>query len=171
MEEVIDAAKASNANNFISQLPQGYNTLVNVYFIVCNICKNIRKIHSKYVCMQVGERGVQMSGGQKQRIAIARAIIKSPKILLLDEATSVLDSKSKWLVQEALNVASAGCTTIMIAHHFSTIQNSDLIAVVQNGQVAEIGSYHTLIEDENGLYTSLIRLQPTEKNEFPYPGI
>ncbi|XP_027102097.2 ABC transporter B family member 15-like [Coffea arabica] len=138
VEEVIEAAKASNAHNFICQLPQGYDT-------------------------QVGERGVQMSGGQKQRIAIARAIIKTPKLLLLDEATSALDAESERIVQEALDKAAVGRTTITIAHRLSTIRNADLIAVVQNGQVIETGSHDELVEDENGFYTSLIRLQQTEK--------
>ncbi|KAL1538629.1 ABC transporter B member 15 [Salvia divinorum] len=137
MDEVVEAAKASNAHNFITSLPQGYNT-------------------------QVGERGVQMSGGQKQRIAIARAIIKAPKILLLDEATSALDSESERVVQEALDKAAVGRTTITIAHRLSTIRSADLIAVVQKGQVMEIGSHEDLIEDEHGLYTSLVRLQQTE---------
>ncbi|CAH9084109.1 unnamed protein product [Cuscuta epithymum] len=136
MEEVIEAAKASNAHNFISQFPLGYDT-------------------------QVGERGVQMSGGQKQRIAIARSIIKKPRILLLDEATSALDSGSERLVQEALDEASIGRTTIIIAHRLSTIKNSDLIAIVQNGHIKEIGSHKCLIEDEDGIYSSLIRLQNT----------
>ncbi|KAG8384756.1 hypothetical protein BUALT_Bualt04G0151700 [Buddleja alternifolia] len=140
MEEVIEAAKASNAHNFITQLPQGYDT-------------------------QVGERGVQMSGGQKQRIAIARAIIKSPKILLLDEATSALDSESERVVQEALDKAAVGRTTIVIAHRLSTIRNAEIIAVVQNGQVREIGSHDELIANDHGLYTSLIRLQQTEKTK------
>ncbi|CAI9763225.1 unnamed protein product [Fraxinus pennsylvanica] len=140
MEEVIEAAKASNAHNFISQLPQRYDT-------------------------QVGERGVQMSGGQKQRIAIARAVIKAPKILLLDEATSALDSESERVVQEALDMAAMGRTTIVIAHRLSTIRNADLIAVVQNGQVMEMGSHDELIEDEHGLYMSLVRLQQTQKSD------
>ncbi|KAL2523464.1 ABC transporter B family member 15 [Forsythia ovata] len=140
IEEVIEAAKASNAHNFISQLPQGYDT-------------------------QVGERGVQMSGGQKQRIAIARAIIKAPRILLLDEATSALDSESERVVQEALDKAVAGRTTIIIAHRLSTIQNAEIISVVQNGQVMEIGSHDKLSKDEHGLYSSLVRLQQTEKSK------
>ncbi|EHA8591415.1 putative multidrug resistance protein [Cocos nucifera] len=102
-----------------------------------------------------------MSGGQKQRIAIARAIIKSPKILLLDEATSALDSESERIVQEALDLATVGRTTIVIAHRLSTIRNADIIAVVQAGQVMEIGSHDDLIHGEDGLYSSLVRLQQT----------
>ncbi|KAG2714415.1 hypothetical protein I3760_03G025800 [Carya illinoinensis] len=141
-EEVIEAGKAANAHNFISQLPHRYDT-------------------------QVGERGVQMSGGQKQRIAIARAIIKKPRILLLDEATSALDSESERVVQEALDKAAVGRTTIVIAHRLSTIRNADVIAVVQNGQVMETGSHDELNQIEDGLYTSLIRLQQTEKQKGP----
>nr|CAB3449155.1 unnamed protein product [Digitaria exilis] len=148
-EEVVAAAKAANAHNFISQLPQGYDT-------------------------QVGERGVQMSGGQKQRIAIARAILKSPKILLLDEATSALDSESERIVQEALDLASVGRTTIVVAHRLSTIRNADMIAVMQYGEVKELGSHDELIAHENGLYTSLVRLQQTrdsrEANEVSGTG-
>uniref|UniRef100_A0ACD5Z0U5 Uncharacterized protein n=1 Tax=Avena sativa TaxID=4498 RepID=A0ACD5Z0U5_AVESA len=139
-EEVTAAAKAANAHNFISQLPQGYDT-------------------------QVGERGVQMSGGQKQRIAIARAILKSPKILLLDEATSALDTESERVVQEALDLASVGRTTIVVAHRLSTIRNADMIAVMQYGEVKELGSHDELIADENGLYTSLVRLQQTRETK------
>ncbi|KAH7851776.1 hypothetical protein Vadar_016384 [Vaccinium darrowii] len=145
MEEIIAAAKASNAHNFISQLPQGYDT-------------------------QVGERGVQMSGGQKQRIAIARAIIKAPRILLLDEATSALDSESERVVQEALDNAAVGRTTIIIAHRLSTIRNANVIAVVQNGEVMETGSHDELIHDENGLYASLVRLQRTENRREESPS-
>ncbi|XWS40814.1 hypothetical protein CRYUN_Cryun17cG0027800 [Craigia yunnanensis] len=138
MEEVIEAATASNAHNFISQLPQGYDT-------------------------QVGERGVQMSGGQKQRIAIARAMIKAPKILLLDEATSALDSESESIVQEALDKASVGRTTIIIAHRLSTIRHADLIAVVQDGQVIETGSHDELMVNGKGFYPMLVQLQQTEQ--------
>ncbi|KAL8137374.1 hypothetical protein V2J09_003375 [Rumex salicifolius] len=137
MEEVIEAAKASNAHSFISQLPQGYDT-------------------------QVGERGMQMSGGQKQRIAIARAIIRKPRILLLDEATSALDSESERVVQAALDSAAQGRTSIIIAHRLSTIRHADLIAVVLEGQVAESGSHDDLIRLPDGLYSSLTRLQQTE---------
>ena len=100
-----------------------------------------------------------MSGGQKQRIAIARAILKSPKILLFDEATSALDSQSESVVQEALQVASMGRTTIVIAHCLSTIRNADMIAVMQSGEVKELGSHHELIANESGLYSSLVHLQ------------
>ncbi|XP_056169654.1 ABC transporter B family member 15-like [Syzygium oleosum] len=140
MKEVIEAAKASNAHNFISQLPQGYNT-------------------------QVGERGIQLSGGQKQRIAIARAIIKAPRILLLDEATSALDSESEKIVQDALDRASIGRTMIIIAHRLSTIRQANNIAVVQNGQVIETGNHEELIQNEDGLYTSLVNLQKSEKQK------
>ncbi|XP_076955688.1 ABC transporter B family member 15-like [Bidens hawaiensis] len=144
MEEVIEAAKASDAHNFISRLPQAYDT-------------------------QVGEGGVQMSGGQKQRIAIARSIIKSPRILLLDEATSALDSKSEQVVQKALDQAAVGRTTIVIAHRLSTVRNVDVISVVQNGQVVESGSHDDLIQLENGFYTSLVHIQEANQVEPPDP--
>ncbi|KAL3723216.1 hypothetical protein ACJRO7_035403 [Eucalyptus globulus] len=140
MEEVVEAAKASNAHNFISQMPQGYDT-------------------------QVGERGIQMSGGQKQRIAIARAIIKSPRILLLDEATSALDMESERIVQEALEKVAVGRTTIVVTHRLSTIQNADVIAVVQNGQVMESGSHQELIRFKGGIYSSLVHLQQMESKK------
>ncbi|KAG6474699.1 hypothetical protein ZIOFF_068637 [Zingiber officinale] len=120
MEVVVAAAMAANAHSFISLLPQGYDT-------------------------KVGERGAQMSSGQKQRIAIARAVLKSPKILLLDEATSALDSESERIVQEALDLTSVGRTTIVVAHRLSTIRHADVIAVVQDDRVSEIGSHDHLI--------------------------
>ncbi|KAM1072661.1 hypothetical protein FF1_017892 [Malus domestica] len=132
MDEVTAAAMAANAHNFIRQLPEGYET-------------------------KIGERGALLSGGQKQRIAIARAIIKNPVILLLDEATSALDSESEALVQNALDQASMGRTTLVVAHKLSTVRNADLIAVVGGGCIIEIGSHNDLINRQNGHYAKLQR--------------
>ncbi|KAI6703508.1 hypothetical protein NL676_012644 [Syzygium grande] len=132
-DEIIAAAKASNAHNFISSLPQGYDT-------------------------SVGERGVQLSGGQKQRIAIARAILKNPKILLLDEATSALDAESERIVQEALDRVMVNRTTVVVAHRLTTIKNADIIAVVKNGAIAEQGRHDTLMKITDGAYASLLAL-------------
>ncbi|KAF5207322.1 Abc transporter b family member [Thalictrum thalictroides] len=132
-EEIITATKAANAHNFISGLPQGYDT-------------------------SVGERGVQLSGGQKQRIAISRAILKDPKILLLDEATSALDAESERIVQDALDKVMVNRTTIVVAHRLSTIKNADIIAVVKNGVIAEKGKHETLMKIKDGAYASLVSL-------------
>ena len=131
--EMFAAATAANAHQFVSELPQGYDTLV-------------------------GERGVKLSGGQRQRIAIARAVLKDPRILLLDEATSSLDSESEGLVQEALGRLMRGRTTIIIAHRLSTVQVADRIAVLDKGSLVELGTHTELIARE-GLYRRLYTLQ------------
>uniref|UniRef100_A0A0D9V4J0 MDR-like ABC transporter n=1 Tax=Leersia perrieri TaxID=77586 RepID=A0A0D9V4J0_9ORYZ len=133
-EELIKAAKASNAHEFISSLPQGYDTTV-------------------------GERGVQLSGGQKQRVAIARAILKDPKILLLDEATSALDAESERIVQDALDNAMVGRTTVIVAHRLSTIKGADIIAVLKDGAIAEKGKHEALMNIKDGVYASLVELR------------
>lgn len=131
--EIVSAARAANADEFIQNLPQGYDTLV-------------------------GERGVKLSGGQRQRVAIARAILKNPRILLLDEATSSLDSESEILVQEALERLMQGRTTVIIAHRLSTIQRADRIAVLDAGELVELGTHSALLA-QNGLYSRLYQLQ------------
>ncbi|KAH8483706.1 hypothetical protein Peur_063998 [Populus x canadensis] len=145
MDEVEAATSAANAHSFITLLPNGYNT-------------------------QVGERGVQLSGGQKQRIAIARAMLKNPKILLLDEATSALDASSESIVQEALDRLMIGRTTVVVAHRLSTIRNVDTIAVIQQGLVVETGTHEELIA-KAGAYASLIRFQEMVRNrDFANPS-
>jgi len=133
MEMIEQAARIANAHDFISELPEGYQT-------------------------KVGERGNLLSGGQKQRIAIARAIVSDPKILLLDEATAALDTKSESAVQEALDRASQGRTTIVIAHRLSTIKNADNIVVMAMGKIVEQGT-HTDLVARNGVYSSLVQAQ------------
>ena len=133
--EIIAAAKAAHAMEFISEMPLGLNTLV-------------------------GEKGVRLSGGQRQRIAIARAILKNAPILILDEATSALDSESERHVQAALETLMHGRTTLVIAHRLSTIERADRIVVLQKGEIVETGSHHELL-GHNGVYAQLHRIQFT----------
>ena len=139
-EEIEAAAKAANAHDFIMELPEGYNTML-------------------------GDRGVNISGGQRQRIAIARAILKDPRILILDEATSALDTESERVVQEALNRLMVGRTSIIIAHRLSTIKNADRILVLDKGKLVEDGTHEELMA-KNGLYAHLYQIQyRTNKEE------
>jgi ATP-binding cassette, subfamily B, bacterial MsbA len=132
-DEIIAAAQAANAHKFISQMPMGYDT-------------------------QIGERGTKLSGGQRQRIAIARAILKSPRVLILDEATSALDNESEALVQEALDKLMIGRTAFVIAHRLSTVQRADTILVLDKGRIAECGTHAKLI-GAGGLYSKLYQVQ------------
>ncbi len=132
-EDVMQAARISNAHDFISEMDKGYYT-------------------------NIGERGMKLSGGQRQRISIARAVLKNPPILILDEATSALDSESEKLVQEALNNLMKNRTAIVIAHRLSTIQNADKIIVIQQGLIIEEGTHAALIK-KNGLYKKLSEMQ------------
>ena len=107
----------------------------------------------------MGDRGIQLSGGQRQRIAIARAILKDPKILILDEATSALDSESESLVQEALDKLMKGRTSLVIAHRLATVRNADKIFVLEKGQIVESGNHEELSQLKNGTYKKLSELQ------------
>ncbi|XP_061811583.1 ATP-dependent translocase ABCB1-like isoform X3 [Nerophis lumbriciformis] len=138
-QEIEQAAKEANTYDFIMNLPDKFETLV-------------------------GDRGTQMSGGQKQRIAIARVLVRNPKILLLDEATSALDAESETVVQSALDKVRQGRTTIIVAHRLSTIRNVDIIAGIQNGEVVELGTHSQLMEKQ-GVYHTLVTMQTFQKSE------
>ena len=138
-EEVIEAAKAANAEEFIKELPEGYDT-------------------------KLGERGLNLSGGQRQRLAIARAILKNPRVLILDEATSALDTESEKIVQDALDNLMVGRTSFVIAHRLSTIFNADQIFVVENGHLREHGTHEELLA-AGGLYSNLYNIQFHQNQE------
>ncbi|CAF2093281.1 unnamed protein product [Brassica napus] len=145
LEEIKAAAELANASKFVDKLPQGLDTMV-------------------------GEHGTQLSGGQKQRIAVARAILKDPRILLLDEATSALDAESERVVQEALDRIMVNRTTIVVAHRLRTVRNADTIAVIHQGKIVEKGSHTELLKDPEGAYSQLIRLQEDTKPEETQAG-
>jgi subfamily B ATP-binding cassette protein MsbA len=127
IEEIIEAAKAANAHDFISNLPEGYET-------------------------KVGERGVKLSGGQKQRVAIARVFLKNPPILVMDEATSALDLESEHLIQESLERLAANRTTFVVAHRLSTITHASRIVLLEHGEIVEIGSHEELMKKQGNYY-------------------
>jgi subfamily B ATP-binding cassette protein MsbA len=133
-QEIVEAATMANAHSFITQLENGYTT-------------------------EIGERGVQLSGGQRQRLAIARAILRNPRILLLDEATSALDSESELMVQEALDRLMEGRTSFIIAHRLSTVYRCDKIFVLDRGSIVEEGTHEQLLQNDTGLYKRLYSLQ------------
>ena len=133
LAEVIQAAKAANAHDFICKTPDGYNTYV-------------------------GEHGYNLSGGERQRIAIARAILNNPKLLILDEATSALDTESEFLIQQALNRLIEGRTTFAIAHRLSTLREADRLVVIDKHGIAEMGSHNELLE-KKGIYYGLVTAQ------------
>lgn len=132
-EEVIAAAKKANILDFINELPEGWDT-------------------------EIGERGVRLSGGQKQRLSIARLFLKNPPILILDEATSALDNTTEMLIQRSLHELAKGRTCLIVAHRLSTIKSSDIIAVISQGKIMEMGDHDTLLK-LNGIYAELYRLQ------------
>jgi len=139
MEEIISAAKAAQAHDFISDLPQGYDTIV-------------------------GERGLGLSGGQKQRVAIARALLVDPRILILDDSTSSVDMVTELQIQRALNRVMEGRTTFVIAHRLSTIKNADEILVLEEGRIVERGTHHELIR-ESGIYREIYKVQFKDQEE------
>jgi ATP-binding cassette, subfamily B, bacterial len=135
-DEMIEAAKVANAHEFITRLPDGYDTLI-------------------------GERGVKLSGGQKQRLSIARAVLKNAPVLILDEATSSVDTETELLIQQALERLMVGRTTLIIAHRLSTIRNADMIVVLEGKRIVEQGTHEELMHREGGLYRHLNEVQST----------
>jgi ATP-binding cassette subfamily B protein len=140
-DDIVAAAKAAEAHDFVTNLPDGYDTMV-------------------------GERGVKLSGGQRQRVAIARAILQDPEILLLDEATSDVDTETELLIQKSLDRLTADRTTLVIAHRLSTVKDADQIVVVEDGRVVERGTHGDLLA-EDGLYANLWAVQAGEIDDLP----
>jgi ATP-binding cassette subfamily B protein len=137
LEEITRAARLANIHQFIVSLPKGYDTVV-------------------------GERGLKLSGGEKQRVAIARSILKSPRVLVFDEATSSLDSQSEKVILESLQTLAANHTTLAIAHRLSTIVDADNILVMEHGRIVEQGDHYALLR-QGGSYAKLWRLQQEER--------
>jgi ATP-binding cassette subfamily B protein len=136
-EAIIEAAKSAEAHEFISQLPEGYDT-------------------------QVGERGMKLSGGQRQRLALARAILKNPPILILDEATSAVDNETEAAIQRSLDRLVVGRTSLIIAHRLSTVRHAHCIHVLEHGRITESGTHDELLK-RDGSYAVLWRLQTGER--------
>jgi subfamily B ATP-binding cassette protein MsbA len=136
--DVVRAAEIANAHDFVTELAHGYETVV-------------------------GDRGVRLSGGQRQRVAIARAIVHRPQILILDEATSSLDSEAERLVQDAIDRVIRGCTSIVIAHRFSTVSHADKIVVLNRGRVEAIGRHQDLL-GRSETYSRLYQFQVVESS-------
>ena len=134
LEEVVAVARLAGAHEFICELPEGYDTVI-------------------------GENGAGLSGGQRQRIAIARALIKDPRILIMDEATSALDYESERIIQDSMEKICTGRTVIIVAHRLSAVRHADRILVMERGQIAETGTHDQLIDTKNGIYAHLYRLQ------------
>jgi ATP-binding cassette subfamily B protein len=144
LDEVVTAAKAAQAHEFILEMPRGYETIV-------------------------GERGITLSGGQRQRVAIARALLMNPRILILDDSTSSVDTQTERLIQQALDHLMEGRTTFVIAHRLSTVRRADLILVLEDGRIAERGKHQDLL-DRNGLYRQIHDLQLREQGAVQENG-
>jgi ATP-binding cassette subfamily B protein len=139
-EDVVAAAKAADAHDFIEQFPEGYDTIV-------------------------GERGVTLSGGQRQRVAIARALLRNPRILILDDSTSSVDTETEHLIQQALDKLMENRTTFIIAQRLLTLKQADHIIVLDHGRIVERGTHNELLEQE-GLYREIYDLQLRDQEEF-----